>query len=1010
MFFVRDGQCEVTLELDAPGFVVLGAGQHFGEAALLSTEARNAFVVSRTAMRLFVLTKAHLESVSADFPGLLEAIREPHEEQKRMRLQHLEAMVTGAHDATSGPVAETKPQVPVVNLYRELLGLATEVAVWVNKMVVTSGVVAAVCPGTGFFLRDSLRADRPAIFVYAGQNVATQAYKELGLEVGDTVSLMGTIRKTKYETFEVHVSEREWAEFSNVIEVLNDKATPAELVEPSWKVGARDRKIEEIEAYVQRLQMLLDGPEEDSELENKMRELETSKAEVEEMLLDDDIAEHEDEVVELEDLILDIEQQLHDLRTEAAVRESLYHPKYIQNQQLELLRKLADVTGRGDCEMCRRIVRSVGGIPLVVQLLSSENEQVAGTAAYGLANICCNDAPNREAAGMASAVPAVVSQLIASLSPLLRDHGAFTLGTLCCEDMQNKAAALKANAVESLVVLLAGPATSTRRHAAWALGNVLDGYDAAKAALRRCGGISALVALLGHPDAAVSRNAVTTLGIACVEDNASCVYASNAGAVQRIMHMLSSRDLKLKRQAAWTLGHLVSGDEHTRASATKLQERQGSSIVQLVGMLSSDSAAVKASAGFALQSLLAPVGPDQLAPSAVVGELLKRQTACDGAGRSVLEAQIAQRGKGKEPLWATGARGAPLRARMHHNRYLPSESEGTASEFEGHSSSYSNSYGSSCGSSSCGSSSCGSESWSRSQTSTRSGTGSDWSSDSASDSSSGSSESRLNGRHRAVYLEERERVRDQDRLRWAAPQRRRGHNARRRRGVQISSGSGSGSGSDSGSDSGSGSIGRSGGGRWRGRRRGAEQATAVRRTRQIAASSGTERRIHRARDTRGNGSLEHMILKGNGSGSGRVEVKSASALYRAKARTGAGLRMQGGGTVGGSLRSELQRRRYPNREQWEWESQRHRADGGDDVGDRCGDDGEDGGVTVPAWASRNLERLRRAEDVRATVRFAASVTTAERKSKASSICTASDVVEPQRRRHRYREIRQHVPR
>ena len=42
-------------------------------------------------------------------------------------------------------------------------------------------------------------------------------------------------------------------------------------------------------------------------------------------------------------------------------------------------------------------------------------------------------------------------------------------------------------------------------------------------------------------------------------------------------------------------------------------------------------------------------------------------------------------------------------------------------------------------------------------------------------------------------------------------------------------------------------------------------------------------------------------------------AKSGSAVYRAKARTGAGLGVAGG-VAGGSLRSELHARRYPNRE------------------------------------------------------------------------------------------------
>lgn len=179
------------------------------------------------------------------------------------------------------------------------------------------------------------------------------------------------------------------------------------------------------------------------------------------------------------------------------------------------------------------------------------------------------------------------------------------------------------NARRPQVVLLAGPAASTRRHAAWAVGNLIDGFPPAKAALRkydtafpcpsaallrhptavslpsldfslpfhcpfRCGGISALVGLLGHPSADVARAATGALGTACIDDPAARAYARQAvrrptishespthasppffgrigdrgslqGATERVTQLLSSRDRKLQKQAAWALGHLVGG-------------------------------------------------------------------------------------------------------------------------------------------------------------------------------------------------------------------------------------------------------------------------------------------------------------------------------------------------------------------------------------------------------------------------------------------------------------------
>eukprot|EP01052_Picozoa_sp_SAG31_P041689 SAG31_NODE_6390_length_2035_cov_1.973140_2_plen_99_part_00 len=63
MFFIREGEAEVSIAQDVPGFLTLGPGRAFGEAALLTDEPRNSFVIAKTPMRLYVLTKADLQQV-----------------------------------------------------------------------------------------------------------------------------------------------------------------------------------------------------------------------------------------------------------------------------------------------------------------------------------------------------------------------------------------------------------------------------------------------------------------------------------------------------------------------------------------------------------------------------------------------------------------------------------------------------------------------------------------------------------------------------------------------------------------------------------------------------------------------------------------------------------------------------------------------------------------------------------------------------------------------------------
>jgi CRP-like cAMP-binding protein len=89
MYFIAKGEAEISLSLDEPGFVTLGPGKFFGEAALLNSEPRNAYVWAISEMKLYVLTKVNLETVFYEFPGLEEILRSPHDERKKARLKQL---------------------------------------------------------------------------------------------------------------------------------------------------------------------------------------------------------------------------------------------------------------------------------------------------------------------------------------------------------------------------------------------------------------------------------------------------------------------------------------------------------------------------------------------------------------------------------------------------------------------------------------------------------------------------------------------------------------------------------------------------------------------------------------------------------------------------------------------------------------------------------------------------------------------------------------------------------
>jgi CRP-like cAMP-binding protein len=67
-FVITEGTAEV--ERDGTKVAELGAGDFFGEIALLETERRNATVTASTAMRVIVMARDHFQQLTRSSPEL----------------------------------------------------------------------------------------------------------------------------------------------------------------------------------------------------------------------------------------------------------------------------------------------------------------------------------------------------------------------------------------------------------------------------------------------------------------------------------------------------------------------------------------------------------------------------------------------------------------------------------------------------------------------------------------------------------------------------------------------------------------------------------------------------------------------------------------------------------------------------------------------------------------------------------------------------------------------------
>ena len=118
MFFVVDGTALVyvnreQLQQGRP-VAKVGPANFFGEAALLTSEPRNAFIRSQTEMELYVLSKEDLALVLRNFPAVAQSFNQVVAKRQQVREAH-SAQDVAAQDLTPRllpPPPHPKPQQP----------------------------------------------------------------------------------------------------------------------------------------------------------------------------------------------------------------------------------------------------------------------------------------------------------------------------------------------------------------------------------------------------------------------------------------------------------------------------------------------------------------------------------------------------------------------------------------------------------------------------------------------------------------------------------------------------------------------------------------------------------------------------------------------------------------------------------------------------------------------------------------------------------------------------------
>ena len=109
MYFIKEGRCDVHLDLADDAVATREPGEFIGETALLEDAPRNAYVRATAAMVLYVLSKAQLTEVLARFPEAEPIIRSPADDHRAELVQKYQEEAA-FRDKVGGKVVATAEQ------------------------------------------------------------------------------------------------------------------------------------------------------------------------------------------------------------------------------------------------------------------------------------------------------------------------------------------------------------------------------------------------------------------------------------------------------------------------------------------------------------------------------------------------------------------------------------------------------------------------------------------------------------------------------------------------------------------------------------------------------------------------------------------------------------------------------------------------------------------------------------------------------------------------------------